>query len=283
MSKTKPEFKRMLLRLPHSRQDYAAVAIIAELARLLGADLIGTYVEDIRVRDLADLPNTREFRAGSWQPSSGQRLKLDLAIAAREAERLFRENARHPGSALTFSLAQEAFARPDDAVDDIIAVIEPQNAIERITHQFNEWLDAALGSTSSILLVPSRARRLSGPIVAVADDPDDPGVAVALALAASSGERMVLLASRASIESLGSALERARTAGVVASTADAAFHGEDLLLPAHVKGGLLIMSHHPTMRRPALSQTPILLVSLKLRAIRKLEPLPPGLPLGPGS
>ena len=265
MSETKPDFKRMFLRLPQSRQDYAAVAIIAKLARLLGADLIGTYVDDFSVRGIADLPNAREFRTGSWQPLSSKQLDQDLAIAAQEAERLFRKNAGRLGSALSFSAASGAAGQPRQiAAQDIIAVIEPRNAIERITHQFNEWLDRAFGSTSSILLVPSRVKRLSGPIIAVACGPDDPCLAAALALAASSGERMVLVPIQASIESLASVLENARTAGVVASTADAAFHGEDILLPAHVKGGLLIMSRRPTMRRPILSQMPIFLISAKL-------------------
>jgi len=61
MSKARPDFKRMLLKLPHDRQDYAAVGVIAELADLFGVDLIGTYVEDLDLRGLADLPDVRGF------------------------------------------------------------------------------------------------------------------------------------------------------------------------------------------------------------------------------
>ncbi|WP_161853451.1 hypothetical protein [Bradyrhizobium sp. CCBAU 051011] len=65
MGRRKPDFKRMLLRLPHSPNDYAAVSPIAELANLLGADLIGTYVDDGSLRNLVGLPDAREFRAGA--------------------------------------------------------------------------------------------------------------------------------------------------------------------------------------------------------------------------
>ena len=142
-------------------------------------------------------------------------------------------------------------------------MIEPINAIERATHQFNEWLEAAFRSASSILLVPSHAKRLSGPIVVIASDADDPCIEAALDVAASTREQMIVIPSRPPSESLSVVLERARTIGVVTSLAEAAFHHGDILLPASVKGRLLIMSRQMAIHRPILRQMPILLVSSK--------------------
>jgi hypothetical protein len=154
------DFKRMILPLPHSREDYAAVGTIAELAGLLSVDLVGIYVEDSSIRGLAELPHAREFRGGRWEPLSAEQLAQDVAFAAREAERLFLEYAGRYGPAPSFSLA---VANPREAgAEDIIVVIEPVNAIERATYQFHEWLEAAFRSASSILLVPSHASGFLG-------------------------------------------------------------------------------------------------------------------------
>jgi hypothetical protein len=91
MSKARPDFKRMLLRLPHSRQDYPAVAMTAELAALLGLDLVGTFFDESSLLRFAELPTTREFRAGGWHPLDTDQLTRELALAEREAERLFQE------------------------------------------------------------------------------------------------------------------------------------------------------------------------------------------------
>jgi len=265
MSKTKPDFRRMLLWLPHSRQDYAAVPIIAELAGLLGTDLVGTYVQDSSVPGLAGLPNAREFRAGRWHPSSSEQLAQDLAFAAREAERLFRQAAGRGGPALAFNASDRFIAEGQEAgVDDIIVVIEPTSAIDRATHQFGESFKAAFRSSSSVLLIPGQARQLSGPILVAASHPEDPAIDTALAVAATTRERLILIPLRAATETFSILLKTARASGLVISVADAVFHDGDILLPAHLRGGLLIMSRRPTLERPTLSQVPILLVSSRL-------------------
>lgn len=260
MTKAKPDFKRMLLRLPHSPNDYAAVALIAELASLLSTDLIGTYVEDEILRSLVDLPDAREFRAGSWQPLSSRQLALDLASASREAERRFMQSAgQHRRS---FRVVEDSSAAVREAGDDdIIVVIEPGSPIERTTRQFRELLEGAFRSTSSILWVPGETRRLAGPVVVIASGPKDPCVSAAIAIAASARERLVLIPAMRSTEPLAIALEWARTAGVSTMSTDAVFHHDDLLLPAHIKAGLLIAGRERVTGRGRLPQIPALLLS----------------------
>jgi hypothetical protein len=238
MTWVKPDFKRILLKLPYSRQDYAAVRLIAAFA---------------------ELPNTREFRGGTWQPLNPEQLGQDATFAAREAERLFLENAGHYRPKLLFHTAAGPAPRDAD-IEDIIALIQPMKAIERATHQFSESLEAAFRSAASILLIPNLAKQQSGPIIAIANGSDDSSVATALAVAASSRERLILIPSEPGM-SLSPMLEKARTAGVAASLAEAVFHGGNILLPASVKGRLLVMSRKRALERPAFAETPVLLVT----------------------
>ena len=180
------------------------------------------------------------------------------------------ENAG-PHLALSFSVTRALAGDLSEAYpDDIVVVIEPNSAVERVTHQFNELLEAAFRSTSSILLVPGHAKRLLGPIIVLASAPSDPGITPALAMAASTGERLILIPVEAPVEALSPVLERAKRAGIASSLAEAALQDGRILLPAHVRGRLLIMSRGRFTQRPRLSGTPILLISAD--AVREDEP-----------
>jgi hypothetical protein len=261
----------MLLRLPHSPNDYAAISSIAELASLLGADLIGTYVDYGDLRNLVGLPDAREFRAGAWRALNPSQLALDLASASREAERLFLQSAgQHRPSFRVAESANAAAREADD--DDIIVVIEPKSPIERATHQFSELLEEARRSTSSILWVPSETRRFVGPVVVIAGEPDEPCISTAIAIAASAKERVILLPATSSIQSFATVLARAEAAGVAATLADAVFHQDNLLLPVHIRAGLAIASRERTIQRLNLLKIPVLLVSSNLSRDSGISP-----------
>jgi hypothetical protein len=192
------EFRRMVLRLPDSAGDYASVAFTAELAELLGLDLLGLFVEDESLMELAALPGAREFRSlgGGWQYIDAAQLELAARHAAANARRRFGEAARGPRAGMQFDLAKGPVASvfgPQSAADDIIVVIEPKNPAERVTHQFRQLVNVALNAPSAVLLVPSRIRRRAGPIVAVAESAHDPSLAAALRIAASVKERLIVL------------------------------------------------------------------------------------------
>ena len=261
MSKTKPDLRRMLLRLPHNRQDYAAIMVISELAGLLGADLVGTYVEDLTVHELASFPNAREFRAGSWQPVSARQLARDAALAAQDAERLFFKSAAGHRSNPLFRIAKAPALSQEALADDIIAVIDPENPIERATHQFNQFVRTAFSSDASILLMPSRIRHASGPIIVFATDPNDPSVDTALDVAGPTGAGIILVAPEMSNELRKKAQDR----GVGLSLGQAAFRDEEILLPPVTTGSLLIMNRRYVPDRPRSLQIPTLLISATLR------------------
>lgn len=265
MDKSKPDFKRMLVRLPHSPCDYTAVALIADLAGLLGADLIGTFLDDNELRSVADIPDAREFRAGSWQPLNSKQFALALASASREAEHLFLKCAGQHSPSFSVIENKDQIAQ-DYGQDDIIVVIEPKSPIERATRQFGELLEHASRSMSSILWVPNQAKHIAGPVMVITTGPDDAAISAALAIAASTKERIILLSSGASTDSLAPVMKRANKAGVAATLMDAVFHGDELLLPANINTGLLVAGRGDILRRRTRPQIPVLLVSPRLQS-----------------
>jgi hypothetical protein len=192
------DFKRMVMQLPHSANDYASVAFTAELAGLLGLDLVGVFVEDESLADLAALPCVRELRlfGSGWHSLDATQLERVSSQAAVDARHLFAQAAKMLNVATRFDLVKgsidEAIGSQSSA-DDIIVVIEPKNPAERVTHQFRQLLDVAFNAPAAVLLVPSRIRRRTGPIVAVADSARDTSVHAAIELATSVKERLIVL------------------------------------------------------------------------------------------
>lgn len=264
MNMPKPDFRRMILRLPESRQDYRAVATTAQLAGLLGVALVGKYVEDVSVLDMAGHANAREFRSGGWRPLSADQLARDVSDAAREAQRRFAEAVGRQPPTASFSIGKGSAAgaiASDAGTDDIIVIIEPKSPLEQATHQFSELVDAAFQTTSSILLVPSLAANRSGPVVVIAESADDPSIAAALTVATSANEPIILVPARPADRAFSSVIETVRASGVLATLAEPVLGGLDLRLPALARGRLLIM------RRPAAEER------RRLRALQAQMPL----------
>lgn len=211
-------FKRMVLGLPQSSRDYAAVAAAAELAELLGIALAATFVEDATLLGVAELPYVRELRSlgGGWQQISLEQLEHDIARSAAAARRLFDEVTQLCNIETSFSLVRGSAANvlPSQATaEDILVIVEPRNPSERVTQQFTELLAAAFSAVAAVMIVPSRIARARGPIVAVAADPDDPSIAKAIGIAAAARERLIMVP----VKNFGSSsmfAERVAAAGV---------------------------------------------------------------------
>jgi hypothetical protein len=187
----------MVLSLPHSRSDYAAVSFTAELANLLGIDLVGLFTADESLDQLASLPFAREFRhSGGWHPIDALVMEQSSGRAAAEARRLFREAVTGRPATAHFDMARGSIAESigiRSGPDDIVAVIEPMNPAERVTLQFSQLLEAAFAAPSATLLIPSRVIRHAGPVVAIATGAGDSCIGAALRVAEMSHERLLLL------------------------------------------------------------------------------------------
>jgi hypothetical protein len=196
-----PGFKRIVLPLPHSAKDYVSVAFAAELADLMGVDLLGVFAEDDRLTDLAGLSCVRELRlAGDgWHRLDAQQLERGLSLLADEARRQFREAARALRVGVRFDLARGQIGETifaQSMAGDIIAIVEPANLAERMTHQFRQLLNAAMNTSASALMIPSRISRRKGPVVVVARGEADPSIEMGLRVAQAVHESLIVLAAQ---------------------------------------------------------------------------------------
>ncbi len=161
------DFKRMVLGLPHSAIDYASVAFTAQFAELLGLDIVGLFVEDESLADLAALPCVRELRSlgGGWHPIDAVQLAQGTG-QARLTHAAFLGGCEGPADRNALQPREGPIAdviSSQSTVDDIFAVIEPKNPAERVSHQYRQLVEGAFNAPAAMLLVPSRISRRQGP------------------------------------------------------------------------------------------------------------------------
>lgn len=197
MSKEPHSFKRLVLGLQPGAHDHA-LQLAVDLADLLHLDLLGLFLVDTCLIDLAGNPFSREFRplGGGWHAIDLDRLLHDLEFAARGIEQKFMGAATRLSTGYQFEVARESPAKTLASVsrpDDIIMIVEPQSPAERATQQFAWLLEAAFRSAAAVLLVPPRITRSKGPIVAIAMAAGDPSIPAAAAIALAAKEELVVI------------------------------------------------------------------------------------------
>lgn len=197
MASQSPSFKRLVLGLQPNAAN-RSMRFAAELADMLQLELLGLFLDDSSLRDLAHFPFVREFRgpAGGWQPIDIERVSRDIEVAAGNLKRIFEQATQELEMAARFEVARGSLAESIAAIsraDDILAIVEPFNPAERATSQFAWLSEAAFRSRAAVLLVPSRIRRSRGPIVAIAAAADDPSIHAAARLAIAAREELVII------------------------------------------------------------------------------------------
>lgn len=197
MAKEPHSFKRLVLGLQPSAPD-RTMQLAVELTDLLHLDLLGLFLEDTSLRDLASFPFAREFRplGGGWHSIDLDRLSQDVELAARSIERMFTDAAKRLPTRSQFKVVRGPMAKTFASVsrtDDIVMIVEPQSPAERSTQQFSWLLQAAFRSAAAVMLVPPRIIRTNGPVVAIAASPDDPSIHAAAAIATAAKEELVII------------------------------------------------------------------------------------------
>jgi hypothetical protein len=187
---------RVVLGLWHTTADAASIEAAAELARLLRLGLHGLFVEDEALLTMAALPFAREIRLAThtWRELSADAVETEMRHAAEEAQRLLDAAARATGIASAFEVVRgdpAACIAAACRAGDILAVTDP-GAAGLAAHGGLRLREDA-GEAASILLLPARPAARRGSIVAIAQDAADPALAAAGALAAATGEDLVLL------------------------------------------------------------------------------------------
>lgn len=208
-------FRRLVLGLQSSAPD-PAMRLAVELAELLDLDLLGLFLEDASLRDLAGIPFAREFRllGGGWHSLDLDRLVHDMEVAARGMERTFTQAVGSLSKRSQFEVMRGPVAEAITSISntgDIVMIVEPTSAAERVSGQFSWLVKAAFRSAAAVMLVPSRIIRFKGPIVAVAMAGDDPTIAAAAAIAVAAKEKLIVIGP-------GGRRENPRTAQLAAKT-----------------------------------------------------------------
>ena len=190
-------FKRLVLGLQPNAAD-RAMRLAVEVAHMLQLELLGLFLEDTSLHDLANVPFAREFRplGGGWHPLDPGRLLHEFEIAARNAERMFIEAARGLPTRYQFEVIRGSTAETIASISrrgDIVMIVAPASPAERATQQFSWLIEAAFQSAAAVMLVPPSITRARGPVVAIATAADDPSIQIAAAIAIAAGEDLIVL------------------------------------------------------------------------------------------
>src|SRR3974390_83058 len=126
-------FKRIVLGLHPRTPPSQGMRLGMELARLLELDLLGLFVKEEHLLDLVALPFIREFNlfGGGWHPLDLDRLSHDLEIAARSAEKAFREVSKTVSNKCRFEVIQGSMVNAIASVSragDIVLLFADTNA-----------------------------------------------------------------------------------------------------------------------------------------------------------
>jgi hypothetical protein len=215
------DFKRVLVNLQQAPEQTTRLA--AELASLLRLDLLGLFVQEQRLLDLAALPFAREFSpVGGWRRIETERLSSELDLAARRAERMFMQAVRGLETPCRFEIVKEPMAEGTSISGrDIVIVPEPSDPAERATRQIAALLEAAARSSAAVMLAPRHVARRSGSIVAIAAEPGDASIATATSIAAAAREPVAILAAYEGRVPMPGSGEQADTRPMPASIAKA--------------------------------------------------------------
>jgi len=190
-------FKRLVLGLQPSVPG-GAFQFAAQLAEMLDVELLGLFLEDTSLRDLAAIPFARELRPmnGGWHAIDIERLSRDIGYAARTVEQMFDEAMKNLATPSRFEVVRGPVGSLLPALSrssDIVMILEPANPAERASQQFAWLLEAAFRSAGAVMIVPPRIQRESGPVVAIAVGLDDPSLASATAIARAIAEELVIV------------------------------------------------------------------------------------------
>ena len=288
MSREPHSFRRLVLGLQPGAHD-RTMRLAVELADLLHLDLLGLFLEDTSLLDLAGIPFSREFRplGGGWHTIDLDRLLHDFELAARSIERKFLDAAKHLPTASQFEVARGSLAKTFASVSrrDIVMIVEPRNPAERATQQFAWLLEAAFRSAAAVMLVPPQIARTTGPVVAIAASAGDPCIRAAVAIALAAREELVIIDTDGGIADDPDLRKLAADTGLAIKHAAAA--GLNLTDPAacalafrQIQERLIVMSrvafaNQPASEIAAARRVPVLVVEPEEVVADEIMPRPP--------
>jgi hypothetical protein len=208
-------YRRAVLGLGTCSIDRHVLRAATEFARLLDLEMLGVFVEDRSLIDLAALPFARELRlpGHDWQTLNPGRLGEELRAAADQDRRLFLQEVESQGvtgefevrqgdpATLVISLAQTT---------DILIVTEPA-AADALAQGHESVRHAALASMAAVLFLPRSGMARRGPVAAIAATHSDACFRLASRIATATADKAFAISagSSASPTALLASLQRA--------------------------------------------------------------------------
>jgi hypothetical protein len=181
--------------------DTSAFRAAATLAHLLKLKMHAVLVENQALLRAASLPIAREIVLPTYdrRPASAERLTRELRSEAEHVRLRIIEEMRAFGIECGFEVRRgdPAVAVTEQCdIQDIIAVIDSVDAIERLSDAARRMKQAALASEAAVLHLPAHATEHGGPVVAVVSDLHDEALAVATQIANVSERALVVLMAK---------------------------------------------------------------------------------------
>lgn len=212
---------RLLLDLRHAASDPAALAAVLGLARLLELDPLGIFVEDEDVFCLAGLPFAREIclPMSAWRALDPARLAAEMADLGEQARRAFERASAELGRPVQFARLRGdpgALLADQAGAADIIALAATAGPAGLADAAMRRLEATVLGVGRTVLMLPPRLMRTRGPVAAVISGSVADELELAIRVAVSSGERLLLL-SAASARETAEAVAAAEASGMAAA------------------------------------------------------------------
>ncbi len=198
-----PHHQRIVLGIHHGATSDDLMQHAAEMARLLGVEMFGVFIEDEAVHALASMPFARELRMPSheWHRIDPDRVAAEFRHAATTSKRLLDTVAQALGVRSSFEVRR---GDPSGVVaellcsSDIVVLAEPKRGSDGLTQSFLRAWRTACGSDASVLLLPPGRMRRRGPVVALLAG--ERGLSTAAHIAGIAGETLVLLGPASQLE-----------------------------------------------------------------------------------
>jgi len=196
MTTRRHKFRRLVLGLQPGTPA-TSVQVTARLAATLQLELLGLFLAEGGLRELAGLPFVHEITlTGGRRSIDFQQISGDIAFRAQELERMFAAAVQGLSIATEFQIrkgsVQDCVAE-FSRTEDILVVSEPEKPADRAAAQFAWFLETACRSSAAVLLIPPAVIRSSGSIMAIAATADDPSIAAAALIAEATNERLIIV------------------------------------------------------------------------------------------
>jgi hypothetical protein len=274
MAPARSQFRRALLGLHHD-SSRLGVQTAVDVARLLDLEILGLFVQEDQLLQLATLPFAREFSPyAGWRSLDHEQLSRDLRAAATSAQKLFTRSVKDLPTACEFGVVTGSMTEAISAharTDDIVVLSAPAALANHEAAEMPKLIETALRSAAAVMLVPRRIARLNGDIVAIAARRDDPSIHVAAAIADAAKEELAVIEL---FEANGRDAEARPDAGMIRrrSADKTAVSDPALLVSAfrEERERLVVMTHGATG-----ATLPTILASWRHVPVLVVEPSPP--------